>query len=85
MCDHPLGVRRRAETQPSGQLERQTEANGDAFAVQQAAVVAVFRFQRMAKRVAQVQQRSAVVRLFLTLVVADDGGLEAQARLIASA
>ena len=62
--------------QPRRQPERQAEPDRDALAVQQAAVVAVFRLQRVAERVAEIQQRAAVVRLFLALVVADHRGLE---------
>ncbi len=72
---HPLGHCGLAMAQRGGEAECQAQADRHRLAMQHGAVAAL-RLDRVAEGVAQVQQRAAVARPLLPLVVADHGGLE---------
>ncbi len=72
MRAHPAGLLLRTKAQPGRRLERQRAADRHALAVQQAVGITGRRLERVAERVAKVEQRA--VALF-GLVARDDIGL----------
>ena len=63
------------QPEPCGERGGHAKADRDRFAVQDVAV-AEFSLERVPERMAEIEQRAAVVRLLLALVVADDRRLE---------
>ena len=79
MATHALGVGRRAEAQPRGEIEGHGHAGADRLAMQQLRTEAGFRFQRMAERMAEVEESAQIGRL--AFVGGHDAGLRKAALL----